>query len=373
MGTDIYLQGTPGARRNLPELRAAVWKQLRPHRLSPDASMMVLMAKPPSKLLPPASVCRPTAQVHAANDALVVQAYKHMVRISHHAHTEALWGPWEHGCQGLARSSPSWQTAVTRDEVRHGARAKEDFGESQTYTLQAHQALRGGCRAVLTPGQYTNQPSCPHLIATLQRVVDEMSMPMWMPSPCLGMTLILVRGPRGSRVGAAAAPAPKVEVCPTQYGDVVQVVILPTVYKMVRALGYHHLGHLYTKDHRVKGERSLKERAPARKGIPGLWGWLTRHGAVLAPLLRVPPPRWQTMPKALIPGAVPAYPPEVLIGGRVAETSGMETVYHGGYPIKVMTAMKDAMEANDWAPELLVSRQPPNTVLSDPSTVELSG
>ena len=30
MGTNIYLQGTPTAPRNLPKIRAAVWKQLRP-------------------------------------------------------------------------------------------------------------------------------------------------------------------------------------------------------------------------------------------------------------------------------------------------------------------------------------------------------
>ena len=52
--------------------------------------MMVLMAKLPSKLLPLASVYRPTAQVHAANDALMVRAYKHMTGFSRHAHTEAL-------------------------------------------------------------------------------------------------------------------------------------------------------------------------------------------------------------------------------------------------------------------------------------------
>ena len=62
--------------------------------------MIVLMAKLPSKVLPLASVYRPTAQVHAANNALMVQAYKHMTEISRHAHTEALWGPWEHGRQG---------------------------------------------------------------------------------------------------------------------------------------------------------------------------------------------------------------------------------------------------------------------------------
>ena len=93
MGTDIYLEGTPTAPRNLPEVRAAVRKQLRPQRLSPDVAMMVLMAKLPSKPLPLANVYRPTAQVHAANDALMVRAYKHMAGISRHAYTESLWGP----------------------------------------------------------------------------------------------------------------------------------------------------------------------------------------------------------------------------------------------------------------------------------------
>ena len=208
MGTDIYLQGTPTAPRNLPEIREAIWKQLRPQRLSPDAAMMVLMAKLPSKPLSLASVYRPTAHVHAANDALMVSAYKHVTGISRHAHTDALWGPWEHGCQGLTRSAHSWQTAVVREWVRQGAWAKNEFRDSQTYSLQTHQALRGGCLAVLTPGQYTHHPKCPHLIATLQRVVDNMAMPMWMPGPCSGTTPILVRGPGGPRAGAAAAPAP---------------------------------------------------------------------------------------------------------------------------------------------------------------------
>ena len=49
----------------------------------------------------------------------------------------------------------------------------------------------------------------------------------------------------------------------------------------------------------------------------------------------------------------------------MANTTRMKTVYHGGYRIKVTTAMKDAMEAKDWAPELRVCYQPPNTPPSD--------
>ena len=162
-----------------------------------------------------------------------------------------------------------------------------------------------------------------------------------------------------------AAPAPQVEVYPTQYGVVTQVVIPPTVYETVQVVGYHHLGDLYMEDRRIKGERALKERAPARKGIPGLRVWLARHSAVLAPLLRVPPPRWQAAPKDWIPGAVHAYPTEVVIGGRVAKTTRVETVYHRGNAIKVTTAMKDTMEAKDWAPELRVCCQSQNTLPSD--------
>ena len=71
-----------------------------------DTAMMVLMAKLPSKLLPLASVYCPTAQVHAARNTLMVQGYKHMTGISRHAHTNALWGPWEHGCQGCHDWTP---------------------------------------------------------------------------------------------------------------------------------------------------------------------------------------------------------------------------------------------------------------------------
>ena len=39
---------------------------------------------------------------------------------------------------------------------------------------------------------------------------------------------------------------------PTHYGDVVQVILPPTIYETVQDLGYHDLGDVYTKDCRVK-------------------------------------------------------------------------------------------------------------------------
>ena len=295
----------------------------------------------------------------------MVRAYKHVTGISRHAHTDALWGPWEHGCQGLTRSEHSWQAAVVREWVRQGAWAKQEFRDSQAYYLQTHQALRGGCPAVLTPGQYTHHPKCPHLIATLQRVVDEVAMPMWMPGQCSGTTPILVRGPGGPRSAAAAAPAPRVEVYTTLYGAVAQVVVPPTVYETVQALGYHHLGDLYTENHQVLPERALKRRAPARKGIPGLRAWLARHAAVLVPLLREPTPRWQAAPKDWIPRAVPTYQAEVIVGGRAAKTTRMETIYHRGQPLRMTAALQDTMETAGWASEPRVCQQPPGTLPSD--------
>ena len=109
---------------------------------------------------------------------------------------------------------------------------------------------------------------------------------------CAGTTSVLVRGPRRPRAEAPAAPFPQLGVYHTQYGNITQVVSPPpTVYETVQALGYHHLGDLYTADFWVAGERALKERAVMCKGIPGLRAWLARHTTALVPLLRTPMPR----------------------------------------------------------------------------------
>ena len=64
------------------------------------------------------------------------------------------------------------------------------------------------------------------------------------------------------------------------------------VYETPQALGFHHLGDLYSLDHQVLGERALKEWVPARKGISGFCMWLAHHSAVPLPLLWMPAPRW---------------------------------------------------------------------------------
>ena len=114
-----------------------------------------------------------------------------------------------------------------------------------------------------------------------------------------------MRGPGGPRAGAQAAPSPRVEVYHTQHCDVTQVAVHPTIYETVQALGYHHMGDLYTTNHRVAGERALKERAPTRKGIRGLRAWLARYNAVLLPLPRACTPQWQAVQKDWMPGDGP--------------------------------------------------------------------
>ena len=79
------------------------------------------------------------------------------------------------------------------------------------------------------------------------------------------------------------------------------MIVPSTIYEAVQAQGYHQLGDLYTANHQVVGERALKEKAPTRKGIPGLRAWLACHNAVLVPLLRAPMPRWRAAPKDWAP------------------------------------------------------------------------
>ena len=138
-----------------------------------------------------------------------------------------------------------------------------------------------------------------------------------------------------------------------------------TVYETVQALGYHHLGDLYTENHQVLLERALKRRVPARKGIPELRAWLARHAAVLVPLLREPTPRWQAATKDWIPRAVPTHQAEVVVGGRAAKTTRMEMIYDRGQPLWMTAALQDTMEAAGWAPEPRVCQQPPGTLPSN--------
>ena len=102
MGTDMYLPGTATAPNNLANVEAAIWKQLRLQRLSPNVAMMVLKAQLPSKVFPRANVFRhrPSAQLHTANNALMVRGYKHM--------TGTPPPPCPHGCAVGALGAGCW-------------------------------------------------------------------------------------------------------------------------------------------------------------------------------------------------------------------------------------------------------------------------
>ena len=169
---------------------------------------MVLMAKLPSKLLSLASIYHPTAQVHAANDALMVRAYKHMTGVSCHAHTEALlgalgaWLPGFDPISTLVADCGSPGVGPAGGLGQRGVPGLPDLCPPGTPSAQR----RMSCGAY--PRKYTHHPRCPHLIATLQRVVDDVAMPMWMPSPYLGTSPILIRGPRRTPSGGSGGPCP---------------------------------------------------------------------------------------------------------------------------------------------------------------------
>ena len=65
-----------------------------------------------------------------------------------------------------------------RGWVPEGARAKEVFCASDASTLHPQQPLWGNYPTVLTPGHYTHDSRCPHLIRALQWVLDHVFLPM---------------------------------------------------------------------------------------------------------------------------------------------------------------------------------------------------
>ena len=70
--------------------------------------------------------------------------------------------------------------------------------------------------------------------------------------------------------------------------------------------------------------------------------------------MRAPLPRRQAAPKHFIRSLGAAHSAGAVIGGRVAKTTGMETVYQRGWAVKVTAAMKDTRESENLAPELRV-------------------
>ena len=86
-------------------------------------------------------------------------------------------------------------------------------------------------------GQKLTPSTVPPRHRTPQRVVNEVSVPMWMPGQCSGATPLVVRGPDRPRAGAMVSGAPRVEVYNTEYGNITQVVAPPTIHATVHALG----------------------------------------------------------------------------------------------------------------------------------------
>ena len=41
---------------------------------------------------------------------------------------------------------------------------------------------------------------------------------------------------------------------------------------------------------------------------------------------------------------MPTYQAEVIVGGRAAKTTRMETIYHRGQPLRITAALHDTME-----------------------------
>ena len=127
-----------------------------------------------------------------------------MTGIARRAHIDALWGQtaW------LPEFDPVLTLVTARGRLGMGPAGslgqRGIWRVPNLYPSNPPSARREiPCRA--HPEQYTDHPPCPHLIVTLQRVVDEVSLPRWMPGPCMGTTPILVRGAGGPHTGAGTS------------------------------------------------------------------------------------------------------------------------------------------------------------------------
>ena len=84
-----------------------------------------------------------------------------MTGTSHHAHTDALWGPWEHGYQDLTRSSHSRHVAVVREWVRQGAQARKRSAHARPTLCGLTEHFREAARRCVPRGTTSTMRGAP--------------------------------------------------------------------------------------------------------------------------------------------------------------------------------------------------------------------
>ena len=214
-----------------------------------------------------------------------------MTGISRHAHTDALWGPGSMA----ARAELGPRTYGRPQSPMNGS--GRVLGVSKTFESPSRIPSRPTKRS--EGGALPGSPhdKAPTIRGALTSSVRCSGWWMRYPCPCgcwardRGRTAYWCRALADQEWGQWRPPPPGWRCTPPHTATSCKWSSPPPFYKAVKALGEHKLGDMYTADHRVKGQRTLKQRAPARRGIPGLRGWLARHNTVVASLLRVPLPR----------------------------------------------------------------------------------
>ena len=118
----------------------------------------------------------------------------------------------------------------------------------------AHQPWRVpsiGPGRVISPGQWSHQCHCPHLLQGLPMAVDQVGLPMWLPRQCQGTSPIITLTPTPSgpsRLRPTQQSPLNVKTYRTSYGTITLVHVPGAVFSAALALGCHQLRDFYTRE-----------------------------------------------------------------------------------------------------------------------------
>lgn len=160
---------------------------------------MTVMAMVPTKWYAVSSVYRPSDSQHRQNAAQLIRVYKAITKLHNSACRDAFFVAKRDSGLGLVYSQDCYAASVIREWFRNDHQAGPFSKAQREYLADIHDRL-GGCPAVVCPDQRgeDDQPHVAHAWRSLQRVVNHVGLPLWLPGACAGTTPIVLRRRNGS-------------------------------------------------------------------------------------------------------------------------------------------------------------------------------
>ena len=198
MGCDIRPKKGARVPSNLDEIPTDIDLSLKRVRLTPDQARMTVMAMVLTKWYAVSSAYRPTDTQRQKNAAQLIRVCKAITRLHSSACRDAIFVAERDFGLGLVYSQDYYAATVIREWLRNHYQDGPGFRKAKRdYLADVHSRL-GGCPAVVLPNQRGEdaQPHVPHAGRSLQRIVDYVGPPLWLPGAYTGTTRIVLRQPR---------------------------------------------------------------------------------------------------------------------------------------------------------------------------------